>query len=267
MTPTTKTVSLEWQTEEFRAALEEFMRGSKRDIATVLRQQVKKIIERIMGNMPPAKGTGREKGEPTDKKKGEMAIAVDVSRIVKVVSQKTLDDPLANSDEEFGHAGAKALGTIKIRTLDSVGDIKRWHQDRRRKDGRVMKVDKTVTTGLRKRDLKGLDQGLTSKKLLNAYLKEAYKKVGYLASGWKAAARKLGSNVPKWIDRNNAPGSAIVTESWRGITIEAVNDVRWASANGTERRVQWAVDVQRQKLERQIEANLDRLANKFSRSR
>lgn len=265
MSAATQAVKLDWETQAFRDALERYMRDSKRDIGVVMRQQVKKIVQRLMATMPPSKDR-TEKATTTAKKHGEMAVRRDVGYIVKVVSQETMDNPLADQEYEFGHKGAKALGTVKTRALRSPSAIKAWHQARRRKDGRVPKINRNVTTGLRKRDLNKLDEGLTTDKLLNAYLKDVYKRVGFLASGWKAAARKLGAAVPAWINRNNAPSSATITENARGITILAQNNIPWASANRTEKRVQWAVNVQKQKLERQIDAHLVKQASRFRRS-
>lgn len=264
MSAATQAVKLDWETQDFRAALETYMKDSKRDISVVMRQQMKSIVRRLVASMPPHKGKGEDEKDIKPKKMGEMAILGDVGHIVKIVSERTMDDPLADSDYEFSHKGQKSLGTIKTRALRSVAAIKQWHYARRTPStGRVPKLETATTTGYRKRDLKYLDKGLTTEKLFNAYLKEAYKHVGALKAGWKAAARKMGLTLPKWIDRHSVPSYATITENWRGITIVATNALPWASANRTESHVRWAVNSQRHALEKQIENRLKNQANKF----
>lgn len=49
-----KTVDVKFETAEFRRALDRYMKSSRRDISTVMRQQCKKIIESVAMVMPPS---------------------------------------------------------------------------------------------------------------------------------------------------------------------------------------------------------------------
>jgi len=76
--------------------------------------------------------------------------------------------------------------------------------------------------------------------------------VGFLASGWKAAARKLNVPLPAWIDRHSAPGSQDVRSTATEISVTATNQVEGAPRLDMERRVQSALDSQAAAMERRV---------------
>lgn len=85
--------------------------------------------------------------------------------------------------------------------------------------------------------------------------------VGKLASGWKPAARKFGATVPAWVARHNSPGSATVSINNNRLRIVISNRVRYAAQMyNIHRRLQWAINLQRNNLERQIKFNQQRAA-------
>lgn len=222
-------VQLDWQTEKFRSALDRYMRDSKRDVKAVMRQQVKKIVERIISITPPSDGktTGT-----TAKQHGETAVVGDIRKIVTRASKKQLEKETERT------------------VIVNEAQLKAWHKKNRASRGRTNK-------------LSDKDKAIAVAEVINAYIKDKKKQVGYLASGWRAAASKLGAKVPGWISRNSGPGSAAVTENARGVNIQMHNRIKWARVKDSYRRLRWAVDAQRGALEKQIQNNLKRRAASF----
>jgi len=94
---------------------------------------------------------------------------------------------------------------------------------------------------------------LVSAAALRAYLKKQQAKVGFLASGWNQAASKLGFKPPAWIWNNRGPGAVVIEVNERRIAVRATNRVKYASGfRDMSSLVQWAVNLQTQKLRRQL---------------
>lgn len=203
----------------------------------------RRFVKNAVDITPPAIG----KADSTAKKRGEAAILSDLARIFNVMSPQALANFRAlngeSSREEFGHRGAAALGEIETRIL-SRGEMTAWHASRRRKDGRVMQINRDVTTGLRKRDLKGLDTGLVTRADFLWFLKLLQSQVGFLAAGLNAAAAKLGASMPAWIKRHgNRFGSVSVEVGVARIRIRVVQDVPFVdNVRGYARRWNWALN-------------------------
>lgn len=88
---------------------------------------------------------------------------------------------------------------------------------------------------------------------LRAYLKKQTQKVGHLASGWNQAAAKFGFKPPAWIWRNRGPGVVEIEVNDRRIAVRATNRVKYASGiRDLNSLVQWAVNLQKHKLLRQL---------------
>lgn len=222
-------VKLDWETQTFRDALERYMRDSKRDIGVVMRQQVKKIVERIVNITPPSDGA--TKGT-TAKKRGELTVSNDIRRIVEKASKKTLE-------------------TNTERTVTAnESQLKAWHKKNRASLGRTRK-------------LSDKDKAIAAAAVISAYIKERQKKVGYLASGWRIAAAKLGVKMPAWIARHSAPSAASITENSRGVTIDMENRIKWARVKDSYRRLRWAVSQQAKALNKQIDASMSKRASSF----
>ena len=96
---------------------------------------------------------------------------------------------------------------------------------------------------------------------LRAYIKERQARVGHLASGWNTAAAKLGYKPPAWVWRNDGPGAIQIRVTDKDIIIRATNRVAFASEISTlNRRIQAALNIQRNKMERRLASYLKRAA-------
>ena len=125
-------------------------------------------------------------------------------------------------------------------------DIASIHASRRRR-GRV-------TRELNPRILLPMDA-------LRAYIKERQARVGHLASGWNEAAAKLGYKPPAWVWRNEGPGAITIRVTDKDIRIRATNRVAFASEiSMLNRRIQTALNIQRNKMERRLASYLKRAA-------
>ncbi len=88
---------------------------------------------------------------------------------------------------------------------------------------------------------------------LRDYLRKQTQKVGHLASGWNQAAARFGFKPPVWIWRNRGPGGVEIEVSDRRIAVRATNRVKYASGiRDMNSLVQWAVNLQKHKLLRQL---------------
>lgn len=98
---------------------------------------------------------------------------------------------------------------------------------------------------------------------LKAYIKARQQRVGFLASGWNMAAAKLGFKPPAWVWRHQAPGAVDIRVSDKDILIRATNQVHYASQISRLRdRLQQALNMQRQKMERQLKAFFEKAGRK-----
>ena len=92
------------------------------------------------------------------------------------------------------------------------------------------------------------------------YLKDQYAKVGYLMSGWRVAARKLGLSIPQWVANADGPSSGEIQITEDRLRIVALNEVSFASMRIPDRRIQKAIDRQEGKMQRAFENYVAKLA-------
>lgn len=90
---------------------------------------------------------------------------------------------------------------------------------------------------------------------VDALLRMLDKRVGWLGGGYGEAARGLGVELPAFMKRHSsaAPGDLQMKLEGDQLFIRITNRVSYGrDLNGYVRRVEWAVLVQREKMERQI---------------
>jgi hypothetical protein len=245
------TVDVKIDTTEFDRAMRRFGAESKRTSLEILTQQAKLFVRDIVRITPPSTGK-------TSIVKGKNRLVSDICRIVQTLPAAKFNKPGLYNEESvatFAHQGAGPVGEIQHKMLRSAAAIEKWHQSRRNNRGRVPKINKRATTGIRKRDLKLLDQGYTTPALLTAYIKVQLTKIGILASGWNAAATRLGLVLPQWITRHGTSrGQAEVLTSGGTVKIRITNAVLFAGdVSGMERRVQSALNNRAKQMDKQVD--------------
>lgn len=245
------TVDVKIDTTEFDRAMRRFGAESKRTSVEILTQQAKLFVRDIVRITPPSTGK-------TSIVKGKNRLVSDICRIVQPLPAAKFNKPGFYNEESFhpfNHVGAAPIGEIMHKMLRSTAAIEKWHQSRRNNRGRVPKIHKNATTGIRKRDLKFLDQGFTTPSLLTAYIKAQLAKIGILASGWNAAAIRLGLPLPQWITRHGTSrGQVEVITTGGSVKIRITNAVRFVGdVSGMERRVQSALNNRAKQMDKQVD--------------
>lgn len=101
---------------------------------------------------------------------------------------------------------------------------------------------------------------------LRPYMAEVLKRVGLLASGWNAAARALGLNVPPWIARHGTRGGSYTdVHGFTGRHIRIANRVPYASnVRDLSRRVNAAAENRARQMEKQTADYIFRTAARQS---
>lgn len=258
-------ITVTTDTRAFISAVDRMMKQSKRSRGEVMKTQAKGILRTVISVTPPSNGT---KTGTDARKAGEQTLQNDLKKIFTVASAQqiaTQVEAMGGKRElsaRFAHQGAAALGTVTTKIL-SQSEMKRWHQGHRnRGTGRAITIKNgaATTTGLRKRDLKGLDTGYVTARDFAAYFKETKQKVGYLVSGWSVTAEKLGVPMSAWMKRNRAPGQAELEITANGVRLVSTNAAGFAgNVKDMARRIDWALKSQKGKIERQIENYENRL--------
>lgn len=144
----------------------------------------------------------------------------------------------------------------------STGEMKAWHQARRRR-GRSIAGRPYRDQGKR-RIVSNL---VVPKSAWEAYRDQVYEKVGILAGGWIKAAELLNvKGVPPEAKRH-ASGSAIIETTSDSFRVHVRNTVGYAREADVQKRVDWVLDSKRRKarlakrIEVEIVAALKKQAN------
>jgi hypothetical protein len=200
-------------TEKFLKAFDTYMRDSKRSRLEAMKTQARGILRSVIAVTPPSgwDSTAEEMTSGVEaKQRGEKAILNDLAKIMRSAGRR---QPTSQSPASVHQAFRQA----------STGRVGR-NLHKGTKDERFL-----IASGI-----------------LNAYRQEKKKMVGFLASGWLPAARKLGKiRVPAWISRHAAPGHCTLSVGPKGIAFRASNEVRFAGhMKDMQRRVDYALNVQ-----------------------
>lgn len=160
-----------------------------------------------------------------------------------------------------GATKARSRGTAKVKA-DILKLVKGTHSE-----ARVQRRDIAAIHASRRRQ--GRVSGTISPRVLvpmdslRSYIQAKQARVGHLASGWNTAAAKLGHKPPAWIWRNDGPGGIEIAVTDKDIRIRATNRVAYASEiSMLERRIQTALNLQRNKMERRLAHYLKQAATR-----
>jgi hypothetical protein len=210
-------------TANFQAAMKRFLRTSKRAARVVLKEQARGVLRKVVDWTPPG---GKNAEGSAAKKRGEAAVERDILKLMRPVKTFGKDADALRAAGMF----------IETPSSESPAAI---HKANRTKTGRVRrKLSPKIA-------IKTSD--------LRRYIASKKKMVGFLASGWKSAAAKLGFSLPAWITRHSGSGGGQIKSSSTAIEVTATNSVKNAPRLDMERRVQSAIDSQAAAMVRRIE--------------
>jgi len=254
-------MSFKLDTSKFDAALRQFMRTSRKSGHQVLMDQARLFVRDAVSVTPP--NTGKTAG---GKQRGEAAITGDLfgGRSVNMGGFRV-------KTRGFFEITAKGIVRDEIVSLfttksgKTYGVEKRLHRPNaspaemlaHRAQYRSKETGKMSTAGLRTRDVGRhvfIDRMVVAPAAAKAMLRELYKRVGFLAGGWNAAAQKLKAKVPGWISKHGTRfGGVTITLSSSGMSIKMENSVSFVgSVRGFSRRVQWALNNRAKAMEKRL---------------
>jgi hypothetical protein len=221
------------ESEAFARDVAQFALLTGRSFADELKQQARGVMRGIIRVTPPFSAGATVSSA---KKTGENAIRGDLSRIFRSVN-------LVGSRKVthlFGKDAEGAPWTVPE---------KEKHPDL----GAIYSRQKSLKSKGRQAIYRK-PYYVDSMKLqaLEAKLK---KRVGFLGGGFAASGEALNVPLPSFMKRHRAqaPGAIQMKLEGDNLSIIMTNSVRYASlVSGFARRVEWAVEAQRGKMERQI---------------
>jgi hypothetical protein len=242
-------MTITFNTSRLDAALRNYQLATMKDTPEVVRHAARNFVVKAAGVTPPAMNG---KADGTAKKRGEAVIQNDLEHILVGLTPKLYDEFMEMGGKSVHREMRRKDGSVYVTDTDTaIGDIKGWHQQNRRENGRVHRV------GRKTRDIgrhKNWDRGVVPAAEKKAYITKIIRRVGYLAAGWNASASKLGAKLPAWITRQgHGNGQCLVEQTGTGIRIRMENMVGFATkVRGLPRRIQWALDTQANAMERAV---------------
>lgn len=242
-------VKLDWS--DFERKLARRMSTASRSIYELAAEQYKGILKTVVGVTPPMhdKGDGMTT-VPQARAAGRAKVASDIAK-------------LYGTPKEAANVIKEAAG---------VGQMKEfWSLYKHNQFDRASEMLRPYASGA---GLYKFDGGAVHKRFRNsrgtvnsrrkiyfvqdpselkAYIAKKQDNVFWLASAWKEMCMKMGIPLPVAISRHNAPGVGLIEITEDRIRFFAANDVSYGRAVDLERRVQFAIDVQASKMQRQWE--------------
>lgn len=216
-------------TSRLEAAIAEFAKVGKKDLADVMRQAGGTMVGQLIGVTPPShqktltKDGGAAKGAQVA---GEKSVAGDILKLFPVTKKKD-SEVMGMVASGFRWPAENGRKQPVAEVAFSEADLARIHQKaRNKKTGRT-------NAGY------GQNMAITRAALRKAYIQREKLKVGKLSAGWINAARELktsGRHVPQWIKRHGAgPGGANVREANGIVNIRIYNSNSWFGTGWSHR--------------------------------
>jgi hypothetical protein len=244
------------------ARMKRYEEVTGKEVAASLRRGARLLaVNMAISTQPYGKGLDA-------RKKGEAAIGKDLLRIFYVMHpaniQKFIDFWGSKKNTfKFGHKGAAPIGDVTHQVLSSM-EMKGWHKSHRLPgSGRTRKIklkdglNVLTTTGIRFRDLPGLDVGIVSQPQFDNYVKYIQLRVGMTKAAWGAAALQVNADVkdalsglPAWVKRHIGKVPSAVVDKADSIapTITLTNKIPWADNSLREPDKQEAIRISREKF-------------------
>lgn len=159
-------------------------------------------------------------------------VAAQVSRVASLSRAKRLGRIAAAQVQAGAVAAAKKVKSEVLSAADENPES--WYNKQRRNGrfvGRVkMEIDRTHLENIRR---------------------SLHARVGYLASGWNAAAARFKVPTPSWVSSKGGRGSVAVTRSSSKLNIQAANQVAYSNdIAGMQRRINAAGEIVAKRMER-----------------
>jgi hypothetical protein len=244
-------VKLDWS--DFERKLARRMSTATRSIYEVAAEQFKGIIKGVVGITPPMHDQGIGDGMttvPQARAAGRTKVASDIAKLygtpseaAELIKDQAGPDQVKEFWALYKHQKFSQASEMLLPYASGAGlyafDGGAVHRRFRNKRGSVNSRRKIYF-------VQDPDE-------LRAYVAKKQENVFWLASGWKDICAKMGISLPAAISKHHAPGVGTIELTEDRIRFFAANDVGYGRAVDLERRVQFAVDAQSSKMQRQWE--------------
>lgn len=223
------------------------------DLSDFMEVQAKGIMVELFKVTPPA--SGAKASASTAMKRGQETINRDLAGLFKPVQIKGTRT-INHLFGDFNPSGVGRQPPYVVPTRETVPNPEAIYLARVNKRSRIASLSGFISRGRRQ-------AYYVAEEKLEALRKKLHARVGWLASGWNKAANALKAAIPAYARKHNAPGDVkIEVTGWR-IRITFENNVSYGpQIAGIERRMQFAIDKQAGKMERQIPHVLKAAAEK-----
>jgi hypothetical protein len=209
--------------------LAKFAAVSKQQFRIVLYEEWPLLIEKIISFTPPfatraTRGEGKTfSSSASDLSVGRKAVAFDIYKTMRPFDPKDIRSPalkviVERKDIAAFNAFAERSGSAKLAEVEALPFDPGLHLRARDRRGRVPGRDRRIV-------MLGSDAGL-----LNKYVADVQKRVGYAKSGWLAALNLVGGDAPAYV-RNKGSGGGEVIDNHadeENPSITAINRTPWA---------------------------------------
>lgn len=210
-------MSWEFDTGKFDRAMGLARSTSRRGEGELLAVQARGVAKTLLEITPPSRGSNTS--QTGARRAGERTIAADVAKVLAPVRATALKGRPATVNPSAAVDAARSPRTGRV--LRAIGP----------------KIPVTFA-------------------VYRAEVRNRQARVGRLAAGWAPAARKLGVTVAAWVGRHQGRGSGgEVVVGPQTVTITLSNETEFIDqVSGMRRRVQWALDLQANRMIRAVDA-------------
>ncbi len=256
---------------EFNSQFRRFVELSSRSVEEEFRAKLKAIISTVMDITPPAHGKGTR---GSARKAAQKKIAYDLTGVwlggerpqrgkrragvFTVLSDSLIDEALAtgmyqSSDNVrlWVRKDGSVYGTQQHFFRPDAGmDEMRQHHKRFFQNGEMS------AAGTYTRDIgrwKWIDQMVVRESTFERYLKSVQRNVGFYAAGWRPSVESVGLTVAPYMKNHAALGNFSLVMDTQKLEARFTNRVGYEKLDrDLQRRIQWAVNTEAAKMERQI---------------
>jgi len=206
-----------------------FAAAAQKNVREVLYEEWPLLIRKVMDFTPPfatraSRGEGKSfANSASDLSVGRKAVAFDIYKTMRPFDPKNVRSPalqkiVDRKDVVAFNAFAAKSGSPQLAGVEALPFSPSLHIRARNERGRVPGRDRKIV-------VLGSDAAL-----LNKYVADMQKRVGYAKSGWLAALQLVGGDAPAYVTQKGTGGGSVLddhaNEEYPSIT--GINRTPWA---------------------------------------
>jgi hypothetical protein len=234
-------MTFEFDRAGYDRKVRQFAAFQRAGLGGVIRDETRLAIIECVERTPPFDGKRMKGG---GKKAGEAAVKRDVK---KVFRDPRFLDLYANND---GFKRAVDRGDLVMVDL-FLKKAKRYESTDKMPTGKAHREKRDSRGRVR---LGNRWHSILDGSAIGTFIEKAMARVGFARSGWAKGGSTFGANLPAWITRHHAPGTASdLTQNTETPMTEVANALPWIQEAGRRLKiVQVAMFARQKKLEAKI---------------